>query len=406
MDSLVNSRPLDFIKPDHVPASLIFDFDFVGDKRLSTDIHHGMMSLHREAPDIFWTPRNGGHWMATRMSDVREVMTNPLTFSSVKAVIPRQPDDFDIPAPPQDMDPPHHLRHRLLVLKVLSPKYLRSQQTHARLLMRELLDGLNGRSSCEFKEEIAMQLPIVIFIRMMKLDESRRREFVKLAQDMVNLEDASIRFAAYSAVSAYLEEYIAGKLKNPGDDPASALLSSNVNGEPVSPKLAKDIMFLLFAAGLDTVTIMMTFVMKYLAEHPELQQRLRAHPEQCGIATEELIRRCTFVNQPRRVAQDTELSGVKLRAGDHIVCSLTAASLDDREINDPAKVDLDRPKTAHVAFNVGPHVCIGAPLARMEIKVLLEEWLRRMPDVALAPGFVPSTHGGINMSIDRLDLVW
>lgn len=392
-------------KPAHVPDDLVFDFDFVRDERLSNDIHAGMMSLHREAPDIFWTPRNGGHWMATRMADIQKVMTNPTIFSSVRAA-PLPLATLTIPAPPQDMDGREHLRLRLMLMKILSPKYFRAQADNARALINELIDGLEGRSSCEFKEEIASRLPVLIFIRMMGLDETRRQELTKYAQDLVYRADPAVQLRAFNSVSEYLSELVEHRRAHPGQDPVSLLLASELDGEAVSPGLVKDIMNLLFTAGLDTITIMMTYIMKHLAENPDIQRRLRSCPHEIEHAVEELIRLSAFANLPRRLVQDATLSGVEMKAEEHIVCSLVAAGLDARNIENPESIDLDRTKCPHIAFNIGPHLCLGAPLARVEIKVLLEEWLRRMPDVQLASGYVPHSHGGITMSIDRLDLIW
>lgn len=392
--------------PSHVPAHLIFEFDYFHDERLKSDLQKGYMSLHRDAPDIFWTPYNGGHWMATRFADVTSVGTQPKIFSSVGQGIPPRTEGQSLALPPQDMDAPDHLRHRLLLLKFLSPKDLKLQEPYVRRLAIELIEGLKGRDSCDFKKEIAVVLPVTVFMTMMQWDLSRLQEFVGWVHDIIGTDDPARRFPAFMAMSKYLSGVIQEKLATPGDDPISILLASEVDGAPITPERVQQMANLLFTAGLDTVTNAMTFTMQYLASNPVMQQRLRANPDQIKDAVEEFLRRFSFVNTQRRVTEDTVLNGVTLKAGDHIMCSLAAASNDDRSVSCPEQVDLDRDKCPHVAFMTGPHNCVGAPLARTEMRVLFEEWLLRMPDVALAPGFEPVTRGGSVMSLERLDIVW
>ena len=391
-------------KPAHVPDHLVFDFDIFHDERIKDDVQLGYMSLHRDAPDIFWTPRNGGHWMATRFDDVTAIATNPVIFSSVGQSHARE--EGELPLPPQNMDAPDHMRHRLLLLKFLSPRNLKEQQPFVRRLAIELIDSLKGRSACDFRKEIAVVLPVTVFMTVMKWDTSNLHEMTSWVHDVVNGDDPAIRGSAFIKMSQFLRTVIEERIAHPDDDPISILLGSEVNGEPLTPQRVQEMANLLFTAGLDTVTNAMTYAMQYLATDLAMQQRLRARPQDIPAAVEEFLRRFSFVATTRRVTKDTELSGVKLRAEDRITCSLAAASNDERVIPHPQEVDLDRSKCPHVAFNTGPHACVGAPLARAELGILLEEWLARMPDVSLAPGFKAVVRGGPVATIEALDIVW
>jgi cytochrome P450 len=184
------------------------------------------------------------------------------------------------------------------------------------------------------------------------------------------------------------------------------LLRSTIDGQPISPQRAHEMCGLLFLAGLDTVTTAMTFIVAHLARHPELQQQLRARAEDIPSAVEELLRRYAFLNLPRRVTSDCELSGVRLLAGETIICVMAAVANDPDAFPDPDTVNLARANAPQIAFNVGPHSCVGAALARMELRIFLEEWLKRMPDVGIEPGFEPSTRGGAIMALKALPLVW
>lgn len=390
--------------PSHVPEDRIFRFDFFDDPLLGDDLQVAYMQLQEDAPDVFYSPLNGGHWMVTRMADIQTIMTKPQIFSSANA--PIRPDQPRIPLAPQDMDAPDHMRHRLLLLNFMAPREIRKLEPKIREMIVQLIDDLQDRTSCEFKAEVAVPMPVKMFMTMMQWDLSRYREFVHWVDTIMGAKDPGESGASYMAMNQYISEMIDARLAKPGEDPVSLLLRSEINGVPLSRERVHEMCHLLFLAGLDTVTAAMTFIMNHLASHPELQHRLRDHPEQIDGAIEEFMRRFSFVNTTRRVTQDTELSGAKLKAGDRVVCSLAAASNDSRSFACPAQVDIDRPRPNHVAFNTGPHSCIGAPLARLELRIFLQEWLQRMPDVRHAPGFVPEFRGGSTMSIERLDLEW
>jgi len=391
-------------KPDHVPDHLVFDFDMFEDPRIKDDVQLGYMSLHRDAPDIFWSPREGGRWMATRFEDVRAIATDPATFSSKGQTAGRE--DGELQLPPETMDPPEHLRYRLLLMNFLSPKHLKRQQAFVRELAIDLIDKLKGRNSCEFRKEIAVVLPVTVFMTIMGWDTSRLHEMVSWVPNITDGRSPEVRSAAFAKMSAYVADVIQDRINHPGNDPISLLLKSEVDGKKLDPSRVTQMTHLLFLAGLDTVTNAMTFSMHYLATDPALQDRLRAHPEDIPKAVEEFLRRFSFVVTIRRVAKDTVYKGVFMKEGDLINCSLAGGSNDPRIVDNPEVVDIDRKGAPNLAFNTGPHACVGAPLARAELRILLEEWLKRMPNVSLAPGYVAPRLAGSIAKIERLDLVW
>jgi cytochrome P450 len=241
---------------------------------------------------------------------------------------------------------------------------------------------------------------------IMKWDTSRLHEMVSWVPNITDGRSPEVRGAAFAKMSAYVSEVIEDRMAHPGNDPISLLLNSEVDGVRLDPDRVKEMTHLLFLAGLDTVTNAMTFAMHYLATDPALQDRLRAHPEDIPKAVEELLRRFSFVVTYRRVAKDTVFKGVFMKEGDLINCSLAGGSNDARIVDNPAVVDIDRKGAPNLAFNTGPHACVGAPLARAELRILLEEWLARMPNVSLAPAYVAPRHTGSIAKIERLDLVW
>lgn len=391
--------------PDHVPAHLVADFDVWTDPLAGPDLQLAITDkLHGQLPDIFYTPRNGGHWMISRMDHARKVVTDAETFASSGSI--EMPGIPDFRLPPQDMDPPDHLKYRKLLLQFLAPKDLSKQAPHVLALCNRLIDDLADRTSCDFKEAIAVPLPVSIFMAIMDWDLARLREFVGWTIDIISSNDLARMTASWPKLQAFLTEEVARRQAQPGDDPISLLLASRVDGELLTPKRVQEMATLLFTAGTDTVTNAMTFFMLHLARNPEFQRHLRDHPEEIDVAVEELLRRYSFVNTKRRVARDVVFEGVQMRKDDKVTVSLAAASNDSRWVDDPERVDLSRGRCPHVAFNTGPHACIGAPLARLELRIFLTEWLRRMRDVRLADGFTPMPRGGGVMSIESLQIVW
>jgi cytochrome P450 len=392
-------------RPAHVPEHLVFDFDYFHDPRLAADVHEGMISLIGAAPDVFWTPRNGGHWVATRWDHVNLVMTTPTIFSS-QVQPPSAVQGMKIPLPPQDLDAPDHMRYRLLLLQFLAPKEIKRYEPVTRGLIGELIDRVIDTGGCEFMADIAVPMPVKVFMTMMGMDLARYAEFVSWVNDILGASNPDARVGSFMAMNRYLAELIELRLAEPGDDPVSILLRSEINGERISVQRVHEMLNLLFLAGLDTVTNAMAFITRFLADNPAVRHRLRDDPATIPAAVEELMRRHAFVNLPRRVAENTNALGPVMLAGDVLLCPLASASNDPRNVERPQEVDLDRPRSPHLAFNTGPHNCAGAALARIELKVFLEEWLRRIPDFAVAPGFEPKTRGGPVMAIHELPLVW
>jgi cytochrome P450 len=403
----LQSRPLAPV-PAHVPEHLVFDFDIYHDPRIQKDIQQGYMQLHQDAPDIFYSRKNGGYWIVTRFAEATHILTNPKIFSSGRAFVRPTPPEKAVTLVPIHMDAPDHMRYRMPLLKflALTPKEVKKWEPVARDLINELLDGLQGRHGCEFRSEIAVPMPVKLFLGVLHWDINRFRDFNRWVDEILASQDVQKAQPAYASMNQYLTEMIQSRIDNPGDDPVSMLLASEVNGEKMAVKRVHEICTLLFVAGLDTVANSMTFIMYHLAQYPDVQQRLRANPDLAPAAVEEFLRRYSFVNTPRRVVQDTEVGGVFMKEGDVVVCGFAACSNDPRSVQHPESLDLERKASPHLAFSTGPHNCAGATLARLELRIFLQEWLRRMPDVRLAPGFVPQTRGGSVMGLKSLDITW
>jgi cytochrome P450 len=199
---------------------------------------------------------------------------------------------------------------------------------------------------------------------------------------------------------------IEARRTDPRDDLISLLWKSEIDGKPMTFELMEDFGVLLFIAGLDTVINGMGFGIRHLARNPDFQNELRENPKLITEATEELLRRYTFTVPVRRVAKDTMLGGWTLKEDDRVMIFLPGADLDPREFPNPEVFDMNRENKMHIAFGVGPHRCLGSHLARVELQVIYEQMLARLPSFRLDERQPVKFHAGNILAIDQLPLRW
>ena len=252
---------------------------------------------------------------------------------------------------------------------------------------------------------MAEPLPVQVFLKMLGLPLERLAEYRELVSEHLSSVDSSNAILTMQKVVAAMRDTIIDRRDNPQDDILSMLWKVEIDGAPVSLEDMENYAILLFIAGLDTVMQGMGHGFRHLALNPDLQDELRAEPEKIKQASEEMLRRYTFTVPPRRVSRDMEFQGVSMKKDERALLYLPAADLDAREFSEPDSFNMSREK-AHIAFNAGPHRCLGSHLARIELQVLYEEFLARMPKFKLDPKRPPTFHGGHVLGVDTLHLVW
>ncbi len=404
--------------PDHIPPEAVFDFDLRADPGLIADPHARLLEVHEQAPPVFWTPRNGGRWVAFGYDEVYEVARDPERFCSsymppeqMAAMMAMMPKDMPrIPmATPITMDPPEHGKYRAPLQGVFSPKSIMARKESIQELAAELIDAVAADGHCDFIPAIAEPLPVKVFLKMMGLPEERLGEFRDLVHEFLErtLSGNQMEGAAMSrkVADAMLGEIMARK-DDPKDDIISMLWATEIEGEPTSLELMEDYCVLLFIAGLDTVINAMGFAIRHLALNPDLQDDLRAHPEKIQDAVEEMLRRYSIALPMRRVAKDLEFAGWQMKAGEWVMLHYAGADLDSREFEGPDDFTLDRENNVHLAFGAGVHRCIGSHLARIELQVLYAEVLARLPKFRLDPDKPATFHSGNIIAVDSLPIRW
>lgn len=340
-----------------------------------------------------------GYWVATRFEDVRDILQDAETFSSVDAQIPFV--QMAEPLLPTEADPPYVQKLRTAVMPALTVKRVQTLAGRMHEVSMELIEGFRKEGRCDFVKQFAQIYPITIFIEFFGMGTERREEFRQQAQTFQNFADK--RAEAWANVRAIVEEQILIKREAPGDDLLSVVAQAKLDGEPLPINIAVGVASAVFVGGLDTVASNLSWDMRFLATHPEYRQQILDNPELIPNAVEEFLRMYSVANPMRRVTRDIDFRGANMRAGDRIQLSSAGANRDVGVFGD--KVDFNRQVNPHLAFATGPHRCLGSHLARLEIAIALENWHKAIPHYRVQPGAEFAYHGPI-FAMESLPLEW
>ena len=375
--------------------------------------HATFERLRRTDPISWWAEHDGGggFWAVTRHDDLLVVSRDVETFSSAKGIRLEEmsPDETVARRTMMELDPPEHTAYRRLVSKPFSRREVYAYENAIRLLARSVVDrafALGER--IDFVEEIAKQLPMRMLGALLGVPESDGPWLVQKGDALLGNTDPEFtthpvglvdtdefrmkpfRSPAAFELFRYAQEQAAQRRASPTDDVISDLLRPKIDGEALTAHEFNNFFTLLVAAGNDTTRYTMAAGLKALIEHPEQLDELRAaigaDPTLVASAVEEILRWATVTMHFRRTAtRDVDLNGRRIAAGDKVVIWFISADYDDDQFSDPYRFDIHRTPNRHVAFGLmSPHICLGAQLARMEIKVLLEELLPRLDGAKLA----------------------
>ncbi|WP_340315841.1 cytochrome P450 [Rhizorhabdus argentea] len=391
--------------PANVPPELVVDFDYINPPGSGeVEITEAWSRIH-DRPDIFWTPRNGGHWVVTRAEDIRWVQANHRIFSHEIFVIPRLKEP--LVAPPMSIDPPDHVRYRSMINPALTPGQVKKISVGAREKAISLVENIKPNGRCNFVAEFAMDMPISIFLQIIELPLSERDMFVGWANRFIHTFDEEVKNEYYGKITAYLSAVAEERCGKGGTDLISRVAEGKKDGRFRTDEEVAGMLLLIFVAGLDTVANMMSFIMRHLAMHPDHRKRLIDDPAIIPHAVEEYLRRFGLSSTGRLIKEDVTYKGVTFAEDQMILVPLPLSGLDERMYDEPLKIDFDRPNRAdHNTFGTGPHRCPGATLARAEIAIMLEEWLARIPDFRLTPGAPHKSHSGTQTRLGELHIEW
>lgn len=393
--------------PDHVPPELVRQAGLIYSPEFLSDPYKFFAGMHEKFPPIFYDVGPFGNaWVMTKHEDALFALRHAEYFSNEDATpFPRDPEDYFYFIP-IEIDPPDHRKYRNIVDPIISPQGVLKLETRIRALANELIDDIIGKGECEFDEVFGRPLPVLVFLDLMGLPRDMSDTFVSWAMALLHSNDRKIMGDTLKTIGDYLKIAIAEKQANPDDGLVSRIAHAEFDGQKISEKEAYGFVVFLFIAGLDTVFATLNNMWVWLAENPDRRQEIIDNPENINAQVEELLRVRSVTFSGRTVAQDVEIRGVQLKKGDKITSILPACNFDPDVFPNPSEVDFHRPKKIILAFTVGVHSCMGAHLARLEIKIALQEWLKRIPDFKIKPGAETIYRPGGVIGPESVPLVW
>jgi len=378
---------------------------------LQDDLYQRFADLRGHCP-VARSDALGGFWVLSRYDDVRFVLQHHELFSSETNVLPSGRMTEFGPDIPTQLDPPEHTKYRRILNPALSPSAVAGLEASIRRTARRLLEPIAQRRACDFLAEVAVPLPTEVFCDLMGLPKAELPRFLEWKDTILRAdrrEQAAKAEAVLQELVAYFTDIFRqrtpGGPSGGGHDLMDVMISARPGGgEPTSEDEFVRMASFLWVAGLDTVTAQLAFAVLYLGRNPEQRDLLTADPARIPAAVEELVRYDTLVNDCRRVRRDVEIGGQLLRAGDVVLLLYSSAGRDPEQFPDPDAVDFDRLPNRHLGFGAGVHRCAGSHLARLQLRVALEEMHRVIPTYRVDESIPPRTHVGWIRGVDVLHL--
>ncbi|QSQ14985.1 cytochrome P450 [Myxococcus landrumensis] len=359
--------------------------------------HETFEHLRREAPVYFHQEPDGGtgFWAITRHEDIITISRDPATYSSYRggtSIEDYSQEDLSlIRFMLLNMDPPQHVKYRRLVSSGFTPVAITYLEPRIRAVTKEILDKVVHEREFDFVTSIAAELPLQVIAELVGIPHEERHQLFAWSNRLIDYDDSgrarSFDDAKMAAMEMwqYANQLAARNQGREGKDLVSVLMNAEVDGEKLNEAEFDAFFLLLIVAGNETTRNLISGGMLALMEHPEELAKLRANPALLPTAVEEMLRWVSPVVCFRRtVTRDTVLRGQQLREGDKVVLFYPSANRDESVFENPGRFDISRFPNEHIAFGIGQHYCLGTSLARLEIRVMFEELLKRLDGLELA----------------------
>jgi len=379
------------------------------------DPHAVFRRLRREDP-LPWYPGTGGAWCLLKHADIVTVSRDPARFTSTRGVQIgfSDPDARPVGVPPTilEMDPPEHNRYRKLVIKAFTPGATLALETMVRQIARECLEAVDPGEVVDLVDALAVPLPMYVIAEMLGVPRSDRADFKRWSDSMIEAGGGArspATDASLIEMLGYFQRFLGERRRAPKDDLVSTLARAEIDGVNLSDPEILMFCVTLLAAGNETTRNLISGGSLLLMRNPDQQRRLLAEPDLLPNAVEEMLRWWTPVQSFIRTAtRDTKLRERRISEGEVLLLLYASANRDEEVWGEDAErfeIERDHSRLRHLAFGFGEHLCLGAPLARLEARVLFEELLARFPGLELAgePEMLPSRlmHG-----VERLPVVF
>jgi cytochrome P450 len=385
---------------DSAVADWASDFDILNAEYLANPFT--IWDELRSRCPIAHTDRRGSSWLPTRYDDVTAIAHDVEHFSSTDPTViasdiegSGSTSSLAYGIPPISADPPLHTWTRRILLPWFSRQRVSRITPHTRELCRKLASDLAERGHGDASADYAQQIPVRVIADVLGVPDEMSDSFTCWVRDILDGgDDAERRNRGVEALLGYFMTELQSRRKKLGNDLFSALLKTTAEGEPLEDGMVLGMAAMVLIAGVDTTWSAIGSSLLHLAHYKEDRERLAAEPDLMPLVVEEFLRAYSPVTMTRLVTEDTEFNGCPMKKGDKVLMNFPAANRDPRAFEKPNVVMLDRAENRHVAFGSGIHRCAGSNLARMELRVALEEWLRIIPTYALKQGTDITWSGG------------
>jgi cytochrome P450 len=405
----VSSEPLiDQNELEPELAAMARQFHTTNPASMGSDGYAAMTALRTRCP-AFRSERHGGYYVFLKYADQRAILRDADTFSSVTTMIPPYPGGGF--GPPVEADPPNHTLYRRALDSYFTTARMEAKRNELHERARTLLGEFVGAGGGEIIEAFCSPLPTVTFMLMAGLPTEDLPQ-VQYWMDYLLAAGADPERRTHAeevitpAVNAYCERHLNLReaMSDPPDDFLTGITRARLGDEPWSRADQVLCMKQLLQGGLDTVKQTLALSLMFLAENSAHRRQIVADPTLIPQAVEEFLRYFTIETTVRTATRDVEIAGITLRAGDRILLPLASAGRDESVFADPEVVNFARSSKQHLAFGVGPHRCMGSHVARIELRIALEEVVAYMPDFGLTPGTRPTRRWGTVFGLDQLYL--
>jgi hypothetical protein len=341
----------------------------------------------RDKCPVAHTKRFLGAYLPTSYEAVKAISYDTDSFSSRRVIVREARPEPVAPAPPITSDPPDHKPAKQILLPPFTPDAMRKLEPRARKICNELIDRFSNQRLVDAAQDYAKHIPVKVIAHMLGVPEEDSDLFIRWIHEILELgiTNEAVIMRAAQEMGQYFAGHIQRVAANPDDKLISQLLAVRHNGKPLGPEHLVGTIRLLLIAGIDTTWSAIGASLWHLAKTPADRQRLIREPHLMPLAIEEFLRAYAPVTMAREVVKDTVVAGCPMKAGNMVLLSFPAANRDPKMFPNADQVIIDRKENRHAAFGLGIHRCVGSNLARMEMTVAIEEWLKRIPEFRLDP---------------------
>lgn len=394
--------------PDHVPDELIWDHSL---SEFNSQLDDPFLAAARllDGPPLIYA-RDGAQgrpgWVIARHALLKEAFIDWEHFSSEGGMDLTMMLGVDWNLNPVNIDPPMHTVYRKVLTPFFTPKAVGHMEEGVRETCDALIAKFEDKGGCDFVKDFAIPFPSMIFLRLMGMPEDMLGQFFTWEQNLIRGQTPEQIVTAGREILDYLRQHLAEQRKQPTTPLMESILNATIlDGRPLNDGEILGMFYTFYVGGLDTVYATLSWSMRHIATHPELQQFLRDNPDRMDKAVMEMLRLFSVVSSQRRVTQDFEWHGVQMKENDLVIMPIFIACRDPQAYPDPHEFSLGREEQP-LAFASGPHLCLGMHLARREIKIAIQTFLDRFDAIHLAEGESYEYHAGPTFNVDSLPIAW